>query len=88
MAEKPCETCQHYDAILRGTTAGRHGRCAAKSTYPNKEQKGQVFPQGAKREAPGVLAKPVIVAGTDIVPACNLYRAKPVATVATKRGKA
>lgn len=79
MAEKPCETCQHYDPILRGNTAGRHGRCAAKSTYPNKEQKGQVFPKGVKREAPGVLAKPVIVVGADIVPTCTLFRIKPVA---------
>ena len=88
MADKPCETCQHYDPILRGTTAGRHGRCAVKSTYPNKEQKGQVFPPGVRREEPGVLAKPEIVVGAGIVPACNLYRAKPVAVVAGKRGKA
>jgi hypothetical protein len=37
-----------------------------------------VFPPGVKREAPGVLAKPVIVVGEEIVPACTLYRAKPV----------
>lgn len=76
MAEKPCDTCQHYDPILRGSAPGRHGRCAVKSTYPFKEQKGQVFPPGVKREAPGVLAKPEIVVGSDIVPACTLYRAK------------
>jgi hypothetical protein len=76
MADKPCDTCQHYDPILRGASAGRHGRCAAKSTYHAKEQRGQIFPPGVKREAPGVLAKPVIVVGTDVVPACTLYRAK------------
>lgn len=77
MAENPCNTCQYYDPIIRGKTEGRHGRCAAKSTYPAKEQRGQVFPPGVKREASGDLAKPVIVVGTNIVPACNLYRAKP-----------
>jgi hypothetical protein len=77
MAEKPCNTCQHYDPIIRGTKEGRHGRCAAKSTYPAKEQRGQVFPQGVKRAAPGELAKPVIVLGTGIVKECTVYRAKP-----------
>lgn len=79
MADKPCSTCQHYDPILRGTNEGRHGRCAVKSTYPAKEQSGQVFPSGVKREAPGVLAKPVIVTGDGIESACTLYRVKPVA---------
>ncbi len=77
MADRPCNTCQNYDPIIRGTKEGRHGRCAAKSTYPAKEQKGQVFPPGVKREAPGALAKPVIVVGADTVPACTLFRAKP-----------
>jgi hypothetical protein len=79
MADNPCKSCQNYDPIIRGKTAGRHGRCAAKSTYPAQEQKGQVFPPGVKREAPGVLAKPVIVLGSGIVPACTLFRAKPKA---------
>lgn len=78
MAEKPCVTCQFYDPIIRGTKAGRHGRCAAKSTYPAEEQRGQVFPPGVKREEPGVLAKPVIVLGKGIERACTLYRAQPV----------
>ena len=77
MADKPCNTCQYYDPIVRGTKEGRHGRCATKSTYPAKEQRGQVFPSGVTREAAGALAKPVIVRGADIVPACNIYRAKP-----------
>jgi hypothetical protein len=84
MADKPCETCQHYDPIIRGSKPGRHGRCAAKSTYPNKEQKGQVFPAGVKREAPGVLAKPVIVVGADVESACTLYRIKPVVKAKVK----
>lgn len=84
MAAKPCNTCQHYDPIIRGKDSeGRHGRCAAKSTYPAKEQSGQVFPAGVKREAPGVLAKPVIVVGDEVEAACTLYRIKP----ATKKVK-
>ena len=80
MADKPCGTCSNYDPIIRGKDSeGRHGRCAAKSTYPAKEQSGQVFPAGVKREAPGDLAKPVIVRGDGIEAACTLYRAKPVA---------
>lgn len=77
MAEKPCNTCQHYDPIIRGKDEGRHGRCAVKSTYPAKEQSGQVFPAGVKREAPGVLAKPVIVVGDEVERACTVYRIKP-----------
>jgi hypothetical protein len=79
MAEKPCKDCQHYDPIIRGTTPGNHGRCAVQSTYPATEQKGQVFPAGVTREAPGDLAKPVIVVGREIVKGCTLFRAPPVA---------
>lgn len=78
MADKPCNTCQNYDPIIRGKDAtGRHGRCAAKSTYPAKEQSGQVFPSGVKREAPGTLAKAVIVRGDLVEATCTLYRLKP-----------
>lgn len=77
MASKPCDTCQHYDPILRGDKAGRHGRCVAKSTYPAVQQRGQIFPPGAKRAAPGQLAKPVIVIGADVEPRCEEYHAKP-----------
>lgn len=86
MADKPCKTCLHYDPIIRGIKEGRHGRCAATSTYPATEQSGQVFPPGVKREAPGVRAKPVIVTGSGIVPTCALYRAKPLKPA--KPGKA
>lgn len=76
MADQPCNTCHNYDPIIRGVSEGRHGRCAAKSTYPHKEQRGQVFPPNVKREPPGALAKPHIVVGDDVVPACGLYRIK------------
>ncbi len=77
MASQPCNMCQNYDPIIRGKTEGRHGRCAAKSTYPAVEQKGQTFPPNAKRAPAGEPCKPVIVVGEDIIPACNLFRAKP-----------
>ena len=77
MADKPCNTCQNYDPIIRGTKEGRHGRCAVKSTYPAHEQKGQVFPPGVARAEPGELAKPVIVVGTEVMKACGVYRIKP-----------
>lgn len=76
MADKPCNTCQFYDPIIRGSKEGRHGRCAAQSSYPAVEQKGQVFPPGVARAAPGELAKPVIVVGDEVITGCNLFRAK------------
>lgn len=80
MADQPCSKCSFYDPILRGSKEHAHGRCAAQSTYPHTEQPGQVFPAGVKREAPGELAKPVIVTGDETVTNCNLFRAKPVKT--------
>lgn len=77
MSDKPCNTCQNYDPIIRGVKEGRHGRCAATSTYPAQEQKGQVFPPGVMREAPGELAKPVIVVGEEVMKSCGVYRIKP-----------
>jgi hypothetical protein len=49
-----------------------------KSTYPAREQAGQVFPPDVVREAPGALAKPVIVVGTDVVRGCDQFHAKNV----------
>lgn len=78
MADKPCNTCKNYDPITvrDGKDAGRHGRCAAQSTYPAVEQPGQKFPPGVKRAALGEPAKPVIVEGDGLVAACTLYRSK------------
>lgn len=90
MADKPCDTCQHYDPILRGSKPGRHGRCAIKSTYPAQPQQGQVFPPGVKRAPDGEPAKPVIVIGRDVVAHCTDYLARPApigAVTAAKAGK-
>ena len=84
MADQPCEKCTFYDAILRSGKEGNHGRCAAKSTYPYAEESGQVFPPGVMRESPGVLAKPVIVVGREVVKGCDVFRAKTAATQVKK----
>jgi hypothetical protein len=76
MADKPCNQCRHYDSIKRGTADTRRGWCAAQSTYPAVEQRGQAFPSGVKRAAPGELAKPIIVIGSQTIPACTLFRGK------------
>lgn len=77
MAEEPCKKCQHYDPILKGKDkTTRHGRCAVQSIYPNKEQPGQTFPPGVRRAAPGALAKPLIVVGSETVRHCTLFRGK------------
>jgi hypothetical protein len=77
MADKPCNTCANYDPIVRGRIrVAKHGRCIPRSTYPAKEQHGQSFPPGCARAEPGELAKPHIVVGSNIVRACELYRAK------------
>lgn len=75
MADAPCNTCQHYDPIVRGVKIGRHGRCVVKSTYPAVEQKGQVFPPNAVRAEPDTLAQPHVVVGAETVPGCAEYRA-------------
>jgi hypothetical protein len=78
VADKPCQDCQNYDPILRGGGPTKHGRCAVKSVYPNKEQPGQIFPVGVARVEPGELAKPVIVVGREVVTGCTQFRTKPV----------
>ena len=75
MAENSCNTCQHYDPILRGVKEGRHGRCAVKSIYPNLEQTGQVFPANVARAERGALAQPLVVVGSETIANCNTYRA-------------
>lgn len=77
MADQPCKECRNYDVIVKGLAPTRRGWCAVQSVYPAVEQKGQVFPPGVKRAAPGELAKPHIVIGSDvIVPTCTLFRGK------------
>lgn len=77
MADQPCSKCSHYDPIKKGTSDTRRGWCAVKSIYPAQAHKGQEFPPGVKRAAPGALAAPFIVIGSDVVGHCDLYRGKP-----------
>lgn len=77
MANEPCKKCQHYDVIKRGAAKdARHGWCAAQSKYPAQEQAGQTFPDGVARVAPGELAQPTIVIGSETIPHCEHFRSK------------
>ena len=77
MATKPCDTCVHYDPILRGgVKPGRQGWCAATSVYPHLPNPGQEFPVGVKRAAAGELAQPTIVTGAACVAHCMIHRSK------------
>lgn len=78
MNDKPCESCVHYDPIIKGDgkRPTRHGWCAVKSVYPAVEMPGQTFPDGVKRAAPGELATPHIVEAKGVVPHCTLIRLK------------
>lgn len=71
--DNPCGGCVNFDRI---SSKSNHGRCAIQSVYPYTEQPGQSFPAGAKRAAPGALAKPVIVTKLQVVGSCTKYRAK------------
>lgn len=71
---KPCETCDHYDPILRGTKPTTMGWCARRSLYPYADSPGQVTPPNAQRVAnPEDPARPIIVQAKQIVPACQTY---------------
>lgn len=78
MNDKPCDTCVHFDPILVGGArkAARHGWCAAKSTYPAVEPRGQTFPPDVKRADPGERAEPHIVLARGIVRMCVTRRDK------------
>lgn len=77
MADQPCNTCAHYDPILRGTKPTRLGWCVKKSVYPHTDSPGQVTPANAQRAAnPDDLAKPHLVEGTGVQKACMLYTPK------------
>lgn len=80
--DKPCDTCDYFDPVLRGTNKGvrstKWGWCAKNSVYPTRENPGQVFPAGVKRAAVGERAKPVIVKVGQVVTQCTLYSIKKV----------
>lgn len=69
---KPCNECDHYDVILRGTKDTANGWCSKYSVYPAKDSPGQVTPKNARRmsdhEAP---AQPVIVKGLNVISTCT-----------------
>ena len=67
-----CKDCRFYDAIRSAKSKNpQHGWCTIKSTYPHKEELGQVFPPGVKRAAtPDSPAKPEIVAGDSRIETC------------------
>lgn len=70
----PCETCDHYDPILRGTKPTTMGWCARRSLYPYADSPGQVTPPGARRVAnPEDPAVPVIVQAKQVVSACQTH---------------
>lgn len=83
--DKPCDTCQSFDAIMRGVP-GKGGLretnwawCAKLSKYPAKEGPGQMFPPGVTRVAEGVLPSPVIVKKGQVVTNCQFYMARGAA---------
>lgn len=79
MSDKPCNTCAHFDPIVKGDgkRPTNHGWCAVKSKYPAVEMPGQTFPPGVARVEPGELAQPHIVEAKSIVRHCQQYKAKP-----------
>lgn len=82
--DKPCDTCEHFDPVMRGQAAkGGYretawGWCAKKSKYPAQEGPGQRFPSGVQRVAPGALAEPVIVKKGQVVQNCKKFQRRTV----------
>jgi hypothetical protein len=80
--DKPCDTCEHFDPVMRGQTAKgglketRWGWCALRSAYPAKEGPGQKFPANVQRVAVGELAKPFIVAKGHVQSNCKEHTVK------------
>lgn len=78
--DKPCNTCLHYDPIVRGGNKPRtpsHGWCSVKSVYPTVQPESRIFPIGVQRAPDGEMAKPVIVRRLEVVSHCAQFRAKP-----------
>ena len=76
--DKPCDTCQHYDLIIRGKKPTKRAWCAKKSLYPHKEGPGQIFPAGVKRASKeSNVALPVIVCKGEVRNNCTEYAVRP-----------
>lgn len=77
--DKPCDTCEHYDPVMRGRSAGgglketNWAWCAKRSKYPSKEGPGQKFPAGVERAEAGAMAEPCIVRKGQVVTNCRTY---------------
>lgn len=73
--DKPCNTCDFFDPIIRARKETIWGWCAKKSIYPYKEGPGQVFPAKVNRvDSPDKRAKPKIVRQNQIVTGCPYYK--------------
>lgn len=82
--DKPCNTCEYFDPVMRGQPAQGGVKetnwawCSKKSKYPFREGPGQKFPAGVERVAEGELGQPVIVRKNQIVQNCTTYTARSV----------
>jgi hypothetical protein len=82
--DKPCDSCEHFDPVMRGQTAKgglretAWGWCAKKSKYPAKEGPGQKFPSGVTRAEPGERAEPVIVRKGEVRANCGEFTPRSV----------
>jgi hypothetical protein len=90
--DKPCDTCDHFDVVLRGNSGKKvkgklvsgtretdWGWCAKKSVYPHTEGPGQRFPLEVKRvDKPEDLAKPVIVRKGQVAEHCTHFTSKKI----------
>lgn len=80
--DKPCDTCEHYDPVMRGQTAKGGVRetnwawCALRSKYPATEGPGQRFPANVQRVGTTELAEPYIVRKGQVVAHCDKYAAR------------
>lgn len=80
--DKSCDTCEHYDPVMRGQTAKGGVKetnwawCALRSKYPANEGPGQRFPAHVQRVENGALAEPFIVRRGQVVAHCDKYSAR------------
>jgi hypothetical protein len=74
--DKTCDTCKHFDPIMRGNNKGLRATkwawCAKHSIYPMYEGPGQTFPEGVQRRtSASELADPKIVKRGEVVASCT-----------------
>jgi len=72
---KTCDTCEHFDPLLRGRRDTKWAWCAKKSVYPMVEGPGQLFPIGVKRVTEATTpARPKIVQVGQVVANCTVHQ--------------